>query len=141
MARAPARIIAVGGARDGVGKSSFVVNAAMSLRKETQASVLIVEADPEGAGDISALLGMKPGRGVVELEPYLAKLDTKAMSQQIGVHSTGVGFLPLAVEPGAARGAGQAPVRLRGGGLWRRRQPPERHHDGAVVGHLPDGHA
>jgi len=103
MARAPARIIAVGGARDGVGKSSFVVNAAMSLRKETQASVLIVEADPEGAGDISALLGMKPGRGVVELEPYLAKLDTKAMSQQIGVHSTGVGFLPLAPDPGTAR--------------------------------------
>ena len=65
--------------------------------------MLIVEADPEGAGDISALLGMKPGRGVVELEPYLAKLDTKAMSQQIGVHSTGVGFLPLAPDPGTAR--------------------------------------
>ncbi len=104
MARAPARIIAVGGARDGVGKSTFAVNAAMSLRKETQASVLIVEADIEGAGDVAALLGIKAARGVAELAPYVDKLDTQTMSRQIAVHNTGVGFLPLSVDPAAARG-------------------------------------
>ena len=62
MARAPARIIAVGGARDGVGKTTFAVNAAMSLRKETQASVLVIEADQDGAGDVAALLGIKADR-------------------------------------------------------------------------------
>jgi len=105
MARAPARIIAVGGARDGVGKTTFAVNAALSLRKETQANVLIVEADPEGAGDVAALLGLKAARGVVELAPYVGKLDTPALSRQIAVHPTGVGYLPLATEPRAARGA------------------------------------
>jgi pilus assembly protein CpaF len=104
MARAPARIIAVGGARDGVGKTTFAVNAAMSLRKETQASVLIVEADQDGAGDVAALLGIKAARGIAELAPYLDKLDTQTMSRQISVHATGVGFLPLAVDPAAARG-------------------------------------
>ena len=104
MARAPARIIAVGGARDGAGKSTFAVNVAMSLRKETQASVLIVEADIEGAGDIAALLGVKAARGAVELAPYVDKLDTQTMSRQIAVHATGVGFLPLAVDLDAARG-------------------------------------
>ena len=104
MARAPARIIAVGGARDGVGKSTFAVNAAMSLRKETQASVLIVEGDPEGAGDIGTLLGLKASRGVADLAPYLPKLDTQSMSRQIAVHATGVGYLPLAADPSAARG-------------------------------------
>jgi len=104
MARAPARIIAVGGARDGVGKSTFAVNAAMSLRKETQASVLIIEADIEGAGDVAALLGVKAARGVAELAPYVDKLDTKTMSQQIAVHASGVGFLPLAAEAGGGRG-------------------------------------
>jgi pilus assembly protein CpaE len=96
MARAPARIVAVGGAKDGVGKSTFAVNAAMSLRKETQASVLIVEADVEGAGDVAALLGIKAARGVAEL--------AQTMGRQIAVHATGVGFLPMALEPGAARG-------------------------------------
>ncbi len=104
MARAPARIIAVGGAKDGVGKSTFAVNVAMSLRKETQASVLIVEADIDGAGDTAALLGIKAARGVADLVPYLDKLDTQSMSRQIAVHPTGVGFLPMAMDPGAARG-------------------------------------
>ncbi len=102
MGQPAVRIIAVGGARDGVGKTTFAVNAALSLRKETNASVLLLDVDVEGCGDVGALMGMPQGRSCVELEPYLGKLTTEVMSRQIGVHPTGIGYLPLALDPDAA---------------------------------------
>jgi pilus assembly protein CpaF len=97
-----ARIVAVGGARDGVGKTTFAVNLALSFLKETRESVLLLELDRSGAGDCAALLGMTEVRSIAEFAPYLAQLTPETMGPYITVHPSGLGFISLAQTPEAA---------------------------------------
>ncbi len=89
------RILAIGGARDGVGKSVFTVNAALSFLKETRARVLVVDADQEGCGDLGLLLGLNPIQTVAGMLPEMDRLGTPGISKRITVHPTGLGFLPI----------------------------------------------
>ncbi len=98
-----ARVLAVGGARDGVGKTVLAVNAALSLLAQTRARVLLLDLDVDGCGDAAAVLGLRPPRTIAELLPYLGGLTTEAMRRQVGVHPSGLGFLPLGDGPDAAR--------------------------------------
>ncbi|MBN1337046.1 MAG: Flp pilus assembly complex ATPase component TadA, partial [Deltaproteobacteria bacterium] len=101
--RPAARVVAVGGARDGLGKTVFAVNAALCILKETRSRVLLLDLDMDGCGDAAAVLGMEPPRTVAQLLPYLPGLTTEAMSRQVGVHASGLGFLPLGNDPDTAR--------------------------------------
>ena len=96
------RIVAVGGARDGVGKTSFVVNAALSFLKETRKRVLVLDLDRDSVGDVQTLLSMGKVKTLADFAPYAEKLSSNQLRQYISAHPAGLGVLPLAPEPEAA---------------------------------------
>ncbi len=95
------RIVAVTGARDGVGKSTFAVNAALSLLKETRGRILLMDLDAESCGDCVSLLGMDstPPKTVLDFVPYLDSLQPAQLRQYISAHPAGIGVMPLAPSP------------------------------------------
>ncbi|MCB9746705.1 MAG: hypothetical protein H6740_29295, partial [Alphaproteobacteria bacterium] len=97
----PVRIVAVTGARDGVGRTTFAVNAALSLLKETRGRVLLVDLDRESCGDCASLLGMGPTKTLADFVPYADQLTAAQLRPYISSHPAGMGVLPLAPEPGA----------------------------------------
>ncbi len=107
----PARVIVAGGARDGQGRSTFVVNLAFSLLKETRARVLVVDLDPRGGGDIAAMIGVPEARTIVDFTPYLGQLDAASFAPYIAAHPAGLGLLPLAADMEGALKASPDAVR------------------------------
>ncbi len=100
-AQAP-RIVAVGGARDGVGKTSFAVNAALAFLKETRKRVLILDLDRDSVGDVQTLLSMGKVKTLADFAPYADKLSSNQLRQYISAHPAGVGVLPLGPDPEGA---------------------------------------
>jgi septum site-determining protein MinD len=96
------RVVAVGGARDGVGRTTFAVNLALSFLKETRERVLLIELDRTGAGDGAALLGLTEVRTIADFAPYLAQLTPETVGPYIAAHPAGLGLLPIASTPEAA---------------------------------------
>ena len=94
MAQGP-RIVAVGGARDGVGKTAFAVNSALAFLKETRKRVLVLDMDREGAGDVQTLLSMTKVKSFADFAPYADKLSSNQLRQYISAHPAGLGILPL----------------------------------------------
>ena len=104
MSTAP-RIVAVCGARDGVGRTTFAVNAALALLKETRSRVLFLDMDIESCGDGVTLLGMDPAqvKSVLDFAPYLNQLQSQQLRQYISAHPAGIGVIPLARPEALAR--------------------------------------
>ena len=98
------RIVAVGGARDGVGKTIFTANAGLSFLKETRRRILLMDLDPEGCGDVKATLGMGPTKTMADFAPYVDQLQPQQIRQYISAHPAGMGVLPLAESAEQARG-------------------------------------
>ncbi len=97
-----AQVLVVGAARDGVGKTTFAVNVALSLLKETRKRVLVVDLDVNGVGDVATLLGVTEARSIADFIPYVAQLSAETIGPYIQAHGTGIGVLPLAATPQAA---------------------------------------
>ena len=98
------RIVAVTGARDGVGRTTFAVNMALSLIKETRSRVLLLDLDGESVGDCQALLGLplqgeQAARSAVDFAPYTDQLTSDQFRQYISAHPAGMGVIPLAPSP------------------------------------------
>ena len=96
------RYLVVGAARDGAGKTTFAVNVALSLLKETRSRVLVVDLDVRGVGDVAALLGVTEARTIADFVPYAAQLTPQTLGPYIQAHGTGIGVLPLAATAAAA---------------------------------------
>ena len=103
MAQGP-RIVAVGGARDGVGKTAFAVNSALAFLKETRKRVLVLDMDREGVGDVQTLLSMSKVKSFADFAPYAEKLSSNQLRQYISAHPAGLGILPLGNSPEEAVG-------------------------------------
>ncbi|MFN7142516.1 MAG: ATPase, T2SS/T4P/T4SS family [Myxococcota bacterium] len=95
-------MVAVGGARDGVGKTTFAVNLALSFLKETRERVLLVELDRAGPGDAASLLGMTEVRAITDFAPYLHQLTPETVGPYIAAHPAGLGVLSVACSQGTA---------------------------------------
>jgi pilus assembly protein CpaE len=67
-------VIAVTGAKGGIGKSIVAVNLATALHQETGRTVAIFDADTE-FGDVATMLDATPERTVGDLLPMLEKVD------------------------------------------------------------------
>jgi septum site-determining protein MinD len=96
------RFVVVGAARDGVGKTTFAVNIALSLLKETRKRVLLVDLDTNAVGDCATLLGVTEARTVADFIPYVDQLTPQSFGPYIQAHPSGLGLLPLATTPQAA---------------------------------------
>ncbi|HJN76350.1 MAG TPA: ATPase, T2SS/T4P/T4SS family [Myxococcota bacterium] len=95
------KVVAVTGARDGVGKSTFAVNLALSLLKETRGRILLVDLDVESCGDCVSLLGMEaqPPKSICDFAPYVEQMDPQQLRQYISPHPAGIGVVPIAPSP------------------------------------------
>ncbi|MCP4810819.1 MAG: Flp pilus assembly complex ATPase component [Proteobacteria bacterium] len=92
------RVVAIAGARDGVGKSTLAANLALSLLKETRGRVLVLDMDVESCGDIVSLLGMDatPPKTLADFAPHFSQMTSGHLRGYIGAHPAGIGVLPLA---------------------------------------------
>ncbi len=96
MSQGP-RIVAVCGARDGVGRTTFAVNSALALLKETRGRILYMDLDTESPGDGVTLLGMESTqvKTVLDFVPYLGQMKSQQLRQYISAHPAGIGVMPL----------------------------------------------
>ena len=70
-----AKIISIVGSRDGVGKTTFATNVAISFLRETRGRVLLIDLDQNFCGDCRQLLGLPDAKTLVDLAPNLERLD------------------------------------------------------------------
>ncbi|MFH1726834.1 MAG: ATPase, T2SS/T4P/T4SS family [Pseudomonadota bacterium] len=87
--------ITVTSAKTGSGASIFSANFALSLQRETNARVCILDFDTEAAGDIALLMGVNKAPAATDITPKLSKLDLKGLYNLIGKTKTGLGLIPL----------------------------------------------
>lgn len=90
-------VITVTGAKGGVGKSVIAVNLALSLRRETDRRVAILDADDE-FGDVATLLDLTPQRTVANVLAQREQLDAGRVAQSLTGHESGLEVLAAAGE-------------------------------------------
>ena len=91
-------IIAVFGAKGGIGKSTIAVNLGVALSSELAHSVVVVDGD-NNFGDCAALLDLKPTRNILELVQDLDGLERNAITDYLTLHESGLWVLPAPRDP------------------------------------------
>jgi pilus assembly protein CpaF len=89
-------ILAVGGAKDGVGKTTFALHLAFGLAKASQKNICLVEADVSNIGDIKTYLNLKQNKTFVDFVKNSSRLDPKLAQNWIGKNSSGLYVLDAA---------------------------------------------
>ncbi len=85
-------VIAVFGAKGGVGKTTVAVNLAAALVQETGQSIVLVDGD-NGFGDVCGMLDIQPERSVVDLARDLSKVTRDTLPKYLMQHSSGLNVL------------------------------------------------
>ena len=85
-------VIAVFGAKGGVGKTTVAVNLAAALVRETGQSIVLVDGD-NGFGDVCGMLDMEAERSVVDLARDLSKVTRDTLPKYVMQHSSGLNVL------------------------------------------------
>ena len=100
MANPNCFIIAVCGARDGVGKSVFATNIAISFQRETRRRVGLIDLDPLYCGDLALLLGAPPTKSFADLAPVVDRAQPSLIKGFLAPHpATQLNLLPLYKDP------------------------------------------
>lgn len=87
------RVIALHGAKGGVGATTIAVNLATALHRLTERRVAVVDADLL-SGDVAVLFDLPPDRSIVELLPALRELDAETIDSHFLQHPSGTHVLP-----------------------------------------------
>jgi pilus assembly protein CpaE len=87
-------VIAVTGAKGGIGKTVISVNLALALQQETGRSVVILDADTE-FGDVATMLDLASWGNENDPLPILDRLDRDSIREFVSAHSSGVHVLAL----------------------------------------------
>ncbi len=95
-------VIAVFGAKGGVGKTTVAVNLAAALVRETGQSIVLVDGD-NGFGDVCGMLDMEAERSVVDLARDLSKVTRDTLPKYLMQHSSGLNVLAAPSQPLAWR--------------------------------------
>jgi pilus assembly protein CpaE len=93
-------VITVAGAKGGVGKSVLAVNLALALRRETQRSVVIVDADTH-FGDVATLLDLHPQLTISDVVAVRADLSRANVRDLTTEHRSGVRVVAASEDEGA----------------------------------------
>lgn len=86
-------IMAVFGAKGGVGKTTVATNLGVALASRLSQSVVIVDAD-NSFGDVAAMLEVRSDRSVVDMVRDLEKLDRSNVVDYLMKHESGLWVLP-----------------------------------------------
>lgn len=93
-------VVTVAGAKGGVGKSVLSVNLAIALRRETNRSVLVIDADTH-FGDVATLLDLNPQTTILELVARRADISRGEVRDLVTEHRSGVHVLAASDQEGA----------------------------------------
>ena len=94
-----ARIIAVGGAKGGIGKTTITTNLAVSLAQETGEPTVLFDLYTQ-FGDIALLLNMKPRRTLMDLRDMAPDaIDSQILNDCMGQHESGLNVLVTSQTP------------------------------------------
>ncbi len=86
-------VIAVFGAKGGVGKTTIATNLGVALCSQLGQTVVLVDAD-NSFGDVAALLDLRPDRSIVDLVRDVDNVERGAVTDYLTQHSSGLWILP-----------------------------------------------
>jgi pilus assembly protein CpaE len=86
------QIIAVYGAKGGVGRTALAVNLAVTLRQITGRSVALVDTSVQ-FGEVGLLLNVRAPRTIMDLLQRISELDAEVVGRVMVSHSSGVKVL------------------------------------------------
>jgi pilus assembly protein CpaE len=100
------RVVAIHGAKGGVGATTISVNLAVALQKLTGERVALVDCSLQ-TGDVGVSLNIVGGAGIDDLVPNLNELDADLFDRVLSNHSSGIKVLlaPRDVERSDSIGA------------------------------------
>ncbi|HEU0074427.1 MAG TPA: AAA family ATPase [Dehalococcoidia bacterium] len=85
-------VVAVFGAKGGVGKTTIATNLGVALASNFGQSVAIIDAD-NSFGDVAAALELRPEVGIVDLVRDIDKVERANVSEYLARHSSGLSVL------------------------------------------------
>jgi pilus assembly protein CpaE len=91
-------IIAVFGAKGGIGRTTLATNLAVALALNYKQRVALVDLDLQ-LGDVALMLDILPERTISDLVPIIDKLDPELLLGFLSVHASGLKVLPAPVRP------------------------------------------
>jgi len=86
-------VVAVFGAKGGVGKTTIATNLGLALAKSLGQSVVIIDGD-NSFGDVAAMLDLRPDRSVIEFIRDIDRVDRSNVTEYLVRHSSGLWALP-----------------------------------------------
>jgi pilus assembly protein CpaE len=91
------RLIAVRGAKGGVGATVIATNLAVAIRRQSDRRVVLVDANFFG-GDVPGALNLVPDGNIADLLPHLHVLDDDLLASTLVEHPSGVAVLAAPTE-------------------------------------------
>ena len=92
------RVIAVTGAKGGVGKSTIAVNLAVILARLAPGKVALVDSYTQ-FGDVATMFNIRPMRPLSELESVSNELDATIVQDYVNKHPCGVDIFVASTDP------------------------------------------
>lgn len=92
------QVVAVFGAKGGVGKTTLAVNVAVALAKLKNLRVALVDAD-FSFGDVGTHLNVAPSRTILDLATRIDDLDEEVLRKVLVRHESGVNLLMAPYHP------------------------------------------
>lgn len=86
-------VIAVYGAKGGVGKTTLATNLGIALASKLGQSTVLIDAD-ETFGDVAAMLDARQDRSVVDLIRDVGKVERDSVTDYLVKHESGLWILP-----------------------------------------------
>lgn len=91
----PGRVVALTSLKGGVGNTFVAVNLAVTLQRQSNRPVALVEGPP--GGDMAVLLNLRPTYTLSDLTPQIANLDAELLTGALTAHQSGLKVLPYRV--------------------------------------------
>jgi pilus assembly protein CpaE len=86
-------VVAVFGAKGGVGKTTIATNLGIALSTSLGQSAVLIDGD-NSFGDVAAMLDMRPDRSIVEFIRDIDKVDRSNVTEYLVKHPSGLWVLP-----------------------------------------------
>jgi septum site-determining protein MinD len=85
--------IAVAGAKDGVGKTTFALHLAYGLYRLSRKNICLLEADVANIGDLKTSFNVRQLKSFVDFSKQAARMDSRLAQSWIGKHPSGLYLL------------------------------------------------
>jgi len=92
------RVIAVTGAKGGVGKTTVATNMAVSLARQYLGETVLVDLYSQ-FGDVALVLGLRPKRTLVDMVPLEDEIDQELVEAHLTAHRSGLKVLVGSTSP------------------------------------------